>query len=623
MEALLDSLGPLSPCADDSRRAEPRKKDQPVEHPLYKRFLARINRVRWGDGYKGGPDEAFFEASDDFCNEILFILEDLCHSFFPDVPNGAVYDPDCYEDIDQVIPLVLNYVETESKRLLEDPELFPSEFFEGEFVWSLESMAIFTIDAIQWVDIHDEGKSRKLRKLLRHDRRRYLPNTDEARTPWQQFLHGRAPGAGFPKNSMSSDGHHQFLTRGCAHMLGNHRSDWNECGTMVQDYVASQSIDSSAPRAIKSFRPVDAKVAGHDPHEGFSRSRRPVEKAEVYQATHWATSTRPMPSEPVTNYQDMSLRALSALYLFQLLITLAISTCYTFRPLTSKTMSTDLEQSLKAMTKDQLEVVFQAVGTRDINVLLAERGKPLTGAKPQHYAGVIKSRKGNDATKIGKPKVTRSVNSFMGFRCFYAVLFEEFQQKVISTYIVTLWDNDPFKAKWALVAKAYSVIRDEAGKERAPLDEFLMLVADFVGIIKPEHYLPMLGWEIAVDEAGSVSLLQDEDYEVDSSLFSTNLSVEDIIAYAGHHGYAGMSGLTDTGSSTQPSMTMAAAAQPPAAQELNSASTANLFDADPIELHDFADWDPEVDFPEFNPVAGDAFNSFEMSAWFNDSAFAN
>ena len=216
---------------------------------------------------------------------------------------------------------------------------------------------------------------------------------------------------------------------------------------------------------------------------------------------------------------------------------------------------------------------------------------------------------------------------------FYAVLFEEFQQKVISTYIVTLWDNDPFKAKWALVAKAYSVIRDEVGKERAPLDEFLMLVADFVGIIKPEQYLPMLGWVVSVDEAGSVSLLQDEDHEVDSNLFSTNLSVEDIITYAGHHGYAGMTGSTDAGPSVQPSMTMAAAAQPPAvngslptalpAQDLTSTSTTNLFNADPMDLNGFVSWDPELDFPEFNPVAGDDFDSFELSSWFNDNAFAN
>ncbi|KAL8964334.1 MAG: hypothetical protein Q9183_004524 [Haloplaca sp. 2 TL-2023] len=326
MEALLDSIGPLSPCADDSRRAEPRKKDKPVEHPVYKRFLARIGRVRWGDGYRGanapGPDEVFFQASLGFCNELLCIFDDLCHSLFPDPPNGAVDEPDDHEDIAKVLPLVLDYVETETKRLLEDPELFPSEAYEVWFVWAMEWAVIFTYDAIEWADINYEGRSRRIRKMFRHERRRYLPNTDESRTPWQQFLHGRAPGAGIPKNFTSSEGCHQLLTRGGNLMLTNHVKDWNECGTTVQDYVASLSTDPPAPGVIKRFTPFDAKVAGHDPHEGFARSRRPV--------THWATSTvsssesqestpayvekRPMPPELNTDCQDMSLRALSARY---------------------------------------------------------------------------------------------------------------------------------------------------------------------------------------------------------------------------------------------------------------------------------------------------------------------
>ena len=168
-------------------------------------------------------------------------MDDLCHSLFPEVPNGAVHDPDYYEDIDKVIPLVLDYVQTETKRLLEDPELFPSEFYEIMFVWAMEWGLILTYDAIEWADIYYKGRSRRIRKLFRHDRRRYLPNTDEARTPWQQFLHGRAPGAGLPKNSTSSDGCHQLLTRGGALMLSNHVKNWNECGTVVQDVGVSFS----------------------------------------------------------------------------------------------------------------------------------------------------------------------------------------------------------------------------------------------------------------------------------------------------------------------------------------------------------------------------------------------
>jgi len=45
------------------------------------------------------------------------------------------------------------------------------------------------------------------------------------------------------------------------------------------------------------------------------------------------------------------------------------------------------------------------------------------------------------------------------------------------------WLRDPFKAKWAIVARANSAIRDKVGKPRAPLDRFLSLVCPALDII--------------------------------------------------------------------------------------------------------------------------------------------
>lgn len=141
------------------------------------------------------------------------------------------------------------------------------------------------------------------------------------------------------------------------------------------------------------------------------------------------------------------------------------------------------------------------------------------------------------------------------------MLFEDFEQKIISGYIVFLWERDPCKAKWALAAKAYSVIRDQVGKEHAPLDVFLMLVAEPLGIVQPQDYLAVMGWEISIDNVGMVSLVKNDAMEIDSNILSTNISVEDIIAYACQNGYAGASGSIVATPSGKPMMAMAASEQ--------------------------------------------------------------
>ncbi|KAL8708265.1 MAG: hypothetical protein Q9220_006842 [cf. Caloplaca sp. 1 TL-2023] len=198
---------------------------------------------------------------------------------------------------------------------------------------------------------------------------------------------------------------------------------------------------------------------------------------------------------------------------------------------------------------------------------MSEQSANAVMAKPQRYGGVTKSKMNKNSVKIAKEKNTRSLNSFIAFRGFYSVLFHEFQQKVISTYIVFLWEQDPFKAKWTLVAKAYSMIRDQVGKEHAPLDTFLTLVMEFVGIIEPQEYLGLMGWEISVDDCGVVSLMKREGIAFDHGMLSTNVSVEDIISYACQHGFITANDSINVAPDHQPLMTMAATAQTPCVEE--------------------------------------------------------
>ena len=119
-------------------------------------------------------------------------------------------------------------------------------------------------------------------------------------------------------------------------------------------------------------------------------------------------------------------------------------------------------------------------------------------------------------------------------------MFASLQQKDISGVLKYLWQSDPFKPKWTVLAKAYSVIRDVRGKKHAPLDAFLAVSAPFVGIIPGSKYLSVLGWEIAVNDEGNRSLMRRFDPDLntlDSDVVSTEHAVHDIIQHAYEQGY--------------------------------------------------------------------------------------
>ena len=71
----------------------------------------------------------------------------------------------------------------------------------------------------------------------------------------------------------------------------------------------------------------------------------------------------------------------------------------------------------------------------------------------------------------------------------------DIQQKDISSILRVLWDKDPFKGKWQILAKAFSVIRDVKGKKDASLDSFLAIAAPFIGVVGTVDYLPLLGFQ--------------------------------------------------------------------------------------------------------------------------------
>ncbi|RDA91435.1 hypothetical protein CP533_6284 [Ophiocordyceps camponoti-saundersi (nom. inval.)] len=104
-------------------------------------------------------------------------------------------------------------------------------------------------------------------------------------------------------------------------------------------------------------------------------------------------------------------------------------------------------------------------------------------------------------------RAKRPLNAFMAFRSYYSKIFRDAQQKTASGFLTTLWHQDPFKNRWALVAKVYSFVRDEIGKDNIALAHFLSLACPPMKLPKPSVYLNLFGWTVEDDE-GTQSLVQ-------------------------------------------------------------------------------------------------------------------
>ena len=99
-----------------------------------------------------------------------------------------------------------------------------------------------------------------------------------------------------------------------------------------------------------------------------------------------------------------------------------------------------------------------------------------------------------------------------------------------------VWQEDPFKAKWTIIAKSYSVIRDSLGKKNAPLNRFLAITCSLMAIIEPAQYFIIMGWEIATGEAGE-TIMRRREKPIDARYLTINYSVNDVIYYSHSQGY--------------------------------------------------------------------------------------
>ena len=199
-----------------------------------------------------------------------------------------------------------------------------------------------------------------------------------------------------------------------------------------------------------------------------------------------------------------------------------------------------MKAALRKMTPDQLAAALQ------------DNDQPRSSKKPERTAHG-KIQKQDLVLVAAVTKAIRPLNSWIAYRSkyhrppqltiiskkvpgYYSTIFVSFQQKEISTFLTVLWQNDPFKGKWSILAKSYSVIRNSQGKAKAPLVEFLAINGPLIGIIEPARYLEALSWEVAVDEYGQTVIRRNGD-AIDEKLFITNVSVNDVIRNSYEAGY--------------------------------------------------------------------------------------
>jgi hypothetical protein len=121
-------------------------------------------------------------------------------------------------------------------------------------------------------------------------------------------------------------------------------------------------------------------------------------------------------------------------------------------------------------------------------------------------------------------------------------VFKLWPMKKLSNLLGQLWEADPNKSLWSLMAKAWSAMRDQLGKANVPLDKFFDIICPRLNLPSPDTYLQDQGWKLDVNSGESPILSRDYSVQPSAS-FSAGigdmpLSVEDITSICQTAGYA-------------------------------------------------------------------------------------
>ena len=138
-----------------------------------------------------------------------------------------------------------------------------------------------------------------------------------------------------------------------------------------------------------------------------------------------------------------------------------------------------------------------------------------------------------------------------------------------------LWKSDPFKAKWTILAKAYSIVRDKH-PDQVSLDTFLTLNAPIIGIVTPTDYLKVMNMQVIVSADKQYSLVRaSQSPTVNQSDLTTNLSADDIVSRCYETGYVARGLSSDNTPNQGSGVAMVVTAQPHGDQDNVNSTMSN------------------------------------------------
>ena len=189
------------------------------------------------------------------------------------------------------------------------------------------------------------------------------------------------------------------------------------------------------------------------------------------------------------------------------------------------------------------------------------------------------------------------------------------------------------------------MIRDAQGKKNSPLDEFLKMTGPLIGIVPPNDYFSVLGWQMSFSADGQMVLARNQNINLASlnhDLLTTNLSVEDIVNVCYQNGYVVGDGITKLAAFGQSTLTMACSVRNEVLSDMNidellallGGSEGNVADSDEkassdtnnsVGLADCVDENPVMTTkPDFDPQVALGNQSFEsnepLDSFFQDDS---
>jgi hypothetical protein len=118
-------------------------------------------------------------------------------------------------------------------------------------------------------------------------------------------------------------------------------------------------------------------------------------------------------------------------------------------------------------------------------------------------------------------------------------MLRKFMMKEVSKPVGIMWANDPNKALWTILAKAYSIIRNAVGKDIADMKGFIDIMVPKVNLPSPEIYMELAGWFVTIGEDGKPHVDPNHTPNRETLLARPDsaLTVEDIILHCQEKGY--------------------------------------------------------------------------------------